>query len=124
MIAGFKKFILQGNVVDLAVGVIIGGVFGAVVKSFTEDILMQIIGAIFGKPDFGDLSFALGDGVVKYGLFLNALITFLITAAAIYFVVVTPINKMKDRRAAGAEDEVEPTNEEKMVALLEQIAGK
>ena len=52
MIAGFKKFILQGNVVDLAVGVIIGGVFGAVVKSFTEDILMQIIGAIFGKPDY------------------------------------------------------------------------
>ena len=124
MIAGFKKFILQGNVVDLAVGVIIGGVFGAVVKSFTEDILMQIIGAIFGKPDFGDLSFALGDGVVKYGLFLNALITFLITAAAIYFVVVTPINKMKDRRAAGVEADVEPSNEEKMIALLEQIAGK
>lgn len=123
MLAGFKKFIMQGNVVDLAVGVIIGGVFGAVVKSFTEDILMQIVGAIFGKPDFGTLSFKLGDGVVKYGNFLNALITFLITAAAIYFFVVLPINKLKDRRKAGEEPE-EPSNEERMVQLLEQIASK
>lgn len=123
MIAGFKKFIVQGNVVDLAVGVIIGSVFGAVVKSFTDDVLMAIIGGIFGKPSFGDLTFTVGDGVVKYGLFLNALITFLITAAAIYFFVVTPINKLKERRASG-EDAAEPTNEEKMVALLEQIAAK
>ncbi|MFN8053177.1 MAG: large conductance mechanosensitive channel protein MscL [Acidimicrobiales bacterium] len=124
MISGFKKFILQGNVVDLAVGIIIGGVFGAVVKSFTEDIIMQIVAAIVGKPDFGSLSFDLGDATIRYGNFLNAVITFVITAAAVYFAVVVPINHIKDRRSKGVADEVEPTNEERMVALLEQIAAK
>jgi len=121
VLAGFKKFIMQGNVVDLAVGVIIGVAFGAVVKSFTEDVLMQIVGAIFGKPDFGSLVLNLGDGKVNYGLFLNALITFVITAAAVYFAVVVPINKMKERKPAVDE---EPTGEDKMIALLEQIAQK
>jgi len=124
MFAGFKKFILQGNVVDLAVGVIIGGVFGAVVKSFTEDVLMQIVAAIVGKPDFSALTFELGDGVIRYGSFLNTIITFVVTAAAIYFAVVAPINHLRERRNQGAEAEVEPTNEERMVALLEQIARK
>ncbi len=122
MAAGFKKFIMQGNVVDLAVGVIIGAVFGAVVKSFTDDILMQIVAAIVGKPDFSSLSFELGKGVIRYGSFLNAVIAFLITAAAVYFFVVLPINTLKDRRKS-AEPE-DPTNEEKIVALLEQIAAK
>ena len=123
MLAGFKKFILQGNVVDLAVGVIIGGVFGAAVKSFTSDVLMPLIGAIIGKPTFDDLTVTIGDGVIRYGLFLNALVTFLITAAAIYFVVVMPINHMKERRAKG-EGAAEPTHEEQMIALLEQTAHK
>ncbi len=122
MAAGFKKFIMQGSVVDLAVGVIIGAVFGAVVKSFTDDILMQIVAAIVGKPDFSSLSFELGKGVIRYGSFLNAVIAFLITAAAVYFFVVLPINTLKDRRKS-AEPE-DPTNEEKIVALLEQIAAK
>ena len=123
MLAGFKKFIIQGNVVDLAVGVIIGASFGVVVKSFTDDILMAIIGAIVGKPNFSDLTFSIGDGVIRYGSFLTALVTFLITAAAVYFAVVMPINHLKDRRSKG-EDAAEPTHEEQMIALLGQIANK
>lgn len=126
MIAGFKKFIMQGNVVDMAVGIIIGGVFGAVVKSFTEDILMQIVAAIVGKPDFSQLSLTIGEGQdatqILYGSFLNALIAFLITAAAVYFFVVAPINALKARRKS--DEKEDPTNEEKMVSLLEQIAAK
>lgn len=122
MLAGFKKFIVQGNVVDLAVGIIIGGVFGAVVTSFTNDILMQIVAAIVGKPDFSALSFTIGKGVIRYGSFLNAAIAFLVTAAAVYFAVVVPMNAIKDRRKSSEPED--PSNEEKMVALLEQIAAK
>ena len=124
MIKGFKEFIMQGNVVDLAVGIVIGGVFGAVVTSFVNDVLMAFIGAIFGKPSFNDLTLDVGDGVIYYGRFLTALATFLITAAAIYFVVVVPMNRLRERRNRGQEAEVELSNEEKMVALLEQIAAK
>ena len=122
MLAGFKKFIVQGNVVDLAVGIIIGGVFGAVVTSFTNDILMQIVAAIVGKPDFSALSFTIGKGVIRYRSFLNAAIAFLVTAAAVYFAVVVPMNAIKDRRKSSEPED--PSNEEKMVALLEQIAAK
>ena len=124
MIKGFKEFIMQGNVVDLAVGIVIGAAFGAVVNSFVQDVLMAFIGAIFGKPTFDEMTFAVGDGVVYYGRFLTALVSFLIVAAAIYFVVVVPMNHLRERRNRGQEAEVELTNEEKMVALLEQIAAK
>jgi large conductance mechanosensitive channel len=103
MIKGFKDFILRGNVIDLAVAVVIGAAFGAVVKSFVDDILMQIIAAIFGQPNFSSLTFTIGKGVVRYGSFLNALITFVLVAAAIYFVVVLPLNKLAERRARGAD---------------------
>jgi large conductance mechanosensitive channel len=108
MIKGFKDFILRGNVIDLAVAVVIGAAFGAVINSFVNDILMQIIAAIVGKPSFADLSFAIGKGVIKYGSFLNALITFLLVAAAIYFVVIVPLNKLAERRARGQAPE-DPT---------------
>jgi large conductance mechanosensitive channel len=121
VLKGFKEFISKGSVVDLAVGVVIGAAFGAVIKSFTDDVLMAFIGAIFGKPNFGDLTFAVGDGTVFYGRFLNALITFLLTAAAIYFVVVVPINAMRNRQG---KPEEEMSNEDKMVELLERIANK
>ena len=103
MIKGFKDFILRGNVIDLAVAVVIGAAFGAVIKSFVDDILMQIIAAIVGKPSFADLSFKIGKGVIMYGSFLNALISFLLVAAAIYFIVVLPLNKLAERRARGAD---------------------
>ncbi len=123
MLAGFKKFIIQGNVVDLAVGIIIGVAFGAVIKSFTDDVLMALIGAIVGKPSFDQLTFAVGDGIVFYGKFLTNLVAFVITAGAVYFAVVVPLNMMKERRAKG-EGAAEPTSEEQMIALLEQIANK
>lgn len=123
MIAGFKKFILQGNVVDLAVGVVIGAAFGSVVGQFTAsfiDPLLKLIGG--GGLDGG--TFTINEVVFDYMAFFNAIITFLLTAAAVYFVVVVPMNALKERRNRGQEAEAEPTNEERMVALLEQIARK
>ncbi len=124
MIKGFKEFILRGNVVDLAVGIVIGAAFSAVVNSFVNDVLMAFIGAVFGQPNFNDLVLDVGDGQVMYGSFLTALVSFLLVAAAVYFVVVMPMNMLAERRSRGQETDVEPTNEERMVALLEQIANQ
>ncbi len=124
MLDGFKKFIMRGNVVDLAIGVVIGAAFGSVVSSFTDDVLMPLIGAIVGKPSFNDLTLEIGDGIVYYGRFITALLNFLIIAAAIYFLVVLPLNKLADRRKARQGEPVELTNEERMVELLERIAAK
>jgi len=124
VIAGFKKFIVQGNVVDLAVGVTIGAAFGAVIKQFTDSFINPLIKLVSGGGvDAG--TFTVDDVVFDYSAFINAVIAFAITAAAIYFVVVVPMNALKDRRAKGAPDEdVPPTPEERMVELLEQIANK
>jgi large conductance mechanosensitive channel len=124
VIKGFKEFILRGNVVDLAVGIVIGAAFSAVVTSFVDNVLMAFIGAIFGEPNFNDLVLEVGDGQVMYGAFLTALVSFLLVAAAVYFAVVVPMNMLAERRSRGEEDDVEPTNEERMVALLEQIANQ
>ena len=124
MLAGFKKFILQGNVVDLAVGVVIGAAFKGVVDALTTGIINPLIAAIFGKPNLDNVgTFTINNANFSIGVILTAAINFLIVAAAIYFVVVLPINTLKDRRSAG-EEPGDPTNEEKMVALLEQIASK
>jgi large conductance mechanosensitive channel len=119
MIKGFRDFIMRGNVVDLAVAVVIGAAFGAVITSFVNDVLMQIIAAIGGQPDFSSLSFKIGEGVIKYGAFLNALITFLLIAAAVYFVVVLPMNKLAERRAKGQD----PTTKECPHCLSEIPVG-
>ncbi len=124
MLAGFKKFIIQGNAVDLAVGVIIGAAFGAVVTSLVKDVITPIIGAIFGKPDFNGLTFKIGDGVVRYGSFITNVVNFVLIAAAVYFLIVAPINALNERRKRGGEPEDEKSNEDKMVELLERIAAK
>jgi large conductance mechanosensitive channel len=82
-----RKFLLRGNVIDLAVAVIIGIAFGAVVSSLVNDVLMAVIGAVFGKPNFNDLTFDLGGGVVRYGRFITALVSFLIIGTALFFIV-------------------------------------
>lgn len=123
MVEGFKKFIMGGNVVDLAVGVVIGAAFAAVVTQFTASFIAPLIALIAGGGVDGG-TFTIDDQVFDYGAFLNAIITFLLTAVAVYFVIVVPINALRERRAKGEEDDVEPTNEEKIVALLEQIAQK
>ena len=95
MIKGFKEFIMRGNVVDLAVAVVIGAAFGAVVTSLVADLLTPLIAAIVGEPDFSDLSFTINKSEFTYGNFINALISFLSIAAAVYFFVVVPLNRIK-----------------------------
>src|SRR5919205_3658550 len=101
MLKEFKAFIMRGNVMDLAVAVVIGAAFGAVVTSFVTNIVNPLIAAIVGKPDFSYLVANINGGEVKYGLFLNALISFLLIAAAVYFVMVAPMNAWKARQARG-----------------------
>jgi large conductance mechanosensitive channel len=93
----FKTFVLRGNVVDLAVGVVIGAAFAAVVTSFVENILTPVI-AIPGSVDFGDLDITISDSNIQYGQFLNAVITFVLIAAAVFFLVVRPVNALMARR--------------------------
>ena len=119
MIKEFREFLLRGNVVDLAVAVILGAAFGAVVTSFVNDVLMQIIAIFFGEPNFGGLSFTINDSEIRYGSFLNAVITFVTIAAAIFFFVVKPINSLMARRKAGLEPEPEAVPED--VVLLGEI---
>ncbi len=97
MLSGFRAFILRGNVVDLAVGVVIGAAFGTVVAAFTRDLLMPLIAAIVGKPDFSAISFTIGATVFPIGDFISAVVSFLLIAAAVYFFVVTPLNHMMAR---------------------------
>ncbi|HZU13806.1 MAG TPA: large conductance mechanosensitive channel protein MscL [Chloroflexota bacterium] len=95
--SGFKAFLLRGNVVDLAIGVVIGVAFAAVVTALVADLITPLIAAIGGQPNFGGLTFTVNHSIFKYGLFLNALISFLVIAAVIYFLVVVPYNHLMDR---------------------------
>ena len=108
MLKDFKTFLLRGNVVDLAVAVVIGAAFGAVVTAMVEDIITPIIAAIGGQPDFATLTFTINGSVFKYGAFLNAIISFVIIAAVIFFVVVKPMSLMLARMARG-EKPADPT---------------
>ena len=94
MPSGFKQFILRGNVVDLAVGVVIGAAFGAVVTALVKDLLTPLIAAIVKQPDFSALTFTVNNSKFLYGEFINALLSFVIIAAAVYFFVVLPINAL------------------------------
>jgi large conductance mechanosensitive channel len=94
---GFKQFILRGNVVDLAVGVVIGAAFGTLVTALVRDLLSPLIGALVQVPNFSGLSFIVNKSRFMYGDFLNALISFLIVAAAVYYFVVVPVNHLVSR---------------------------
>ena len=97
MLSGFKQFILRGNVVDMAVGVVVGAAFAGVVGAFTKDLLTPLIAAIVGQPDFSSIHFTVNGSVFALGDFINALISFLLVAAAVYFFVVTPVNMLVAR---------------------------
>jgi large conductance mechanosensitive channel len=112
MLRGFKDFIMRGNLVELAVAFIIGAAFATVISTFTT-VLMGFIGKIGGKPDFSSVTIA----DVNVGLFINAVISFLIVAAVIYFFVITPYNKLQERMAKGEE----PTPPAPEIALLSEI---
>lgn len=107
MLNDFKAFILRGNVVDLAVGIVIGVAFKAIVDSFVADLMTPLIGAIGGQPDFSSLHFTINSSVFRYGAFLNEVISFVIVAAVVFFFVVTPVNAMLAR--AKKEPPVDPT---------------
>jgi len=94
MLKGFRNFILRGNVMDLAVAVIIGGAFSAITKSLVDDIITPLIAAVVGKPDFSNIVFTIGTTPVKIGNFINAVIYFLIIAFVIYFFLVLPTQKL------------------------------
>lgn len=121
MISGFKKFILRGNVVDLAIAVVIGAAFGAIVTALAKDFIGGLIGAVFSTKRFQTASFTLNGSEVIYGSTITAVLNFLIVATVIYFVVVVPMNELARRRKAGdeaAEEAAEPSEE---VVLLGEI---
>ena len=97
MLKEFRDFVLRGNVVDLAVAVVIGAAFGAVVTSLVENLVTPLIAAIGGEPDFGALAFTINESRFGYGAFLNAVISFLVIAAVIFFLVVKPLNTLMSR---------------------------
>ncbi len=101
MLKGFRQFVFRGNVVDLAVAVVIGAAFGGVVTALVKDLLTPLIAAIVGKPDFSGLKITLHGSEILYGDFLNALIAFLMVAAAIYFFVIVPMNALTARLRRG-----------------------
>ena len=103
----FRDFILRGNVVDLAVAVVLGAAFGAVVTGFVSSFITPLIALIGGKPDFSDLTFSISGTVFAYGTFLNLLISFLVIAAVVFFVVVKPVNALMARLKRGEEPEPE-----------------
>ncbi len=119
MIKEFREFLLRGNVIDLAVAVIIGAAFGAVVTSFVEDLLTPLIAALGGETDFAGLTFTINESRFRYGEFINAILSFVIIAAAVFFAVVKPVNALMERRKAGLEPE--PTAVPEDVVLLGEI---
>jgi large conductance mechanosensitive channel len=109
LVNDFRQFLLRGNVVDLAVGVVIGAAFGQVVSTIVSGLVTPIIAAIGGEPDFSNLTFTINESQFKYGLVINAIISFLIVATAVFFFVVRPVNALMDRFRTEP-DVAEPTH--------------
>jgi len=105
---GFKQFLLRGNVVDLAVGVVIGAAFGAVVTAFVKDLLTPLIAALVKQPDFSTMTFTVNGSKFLYGEFINSLLSFLLIAGAVYYFVVLPVNALV-ARSRRAEKPADPT---------------
>ena len=118
VIKEFREFILRGNVVDLAVAVVIGAAFGAVVGAFVTDIVTPLIAALGGQPSFRGLKFTVNGSVFTYGHFINAVVTFLIVAAVIFFFVVKPLNVLMARRK---QEDKEPAAPAEDVRVLTEI---
>ena len=108
MLSDFKKFVLRGNVVDLAVAVVIGAAFTAVVTAFVADFITPLIAAIFGKSNFNDLYFTVNKSEFHYGAFINALLSFLVVATVVFFAVVVPLNMLMKRLNLLPKEEPEP----------------
>jgi large conductance mechanosensitive channel len=107
MLMEFRDFLMKGNIVELAVAFVMGVAFGALVTSLVDDLVMPIVAMIFGKPSFDDLTFTINDAVFRYGSFITAAITFIATAAAIFFFVVKPYESVMARFTKPAEDAID-----------------
>jgi large conductance mechanosensitive channel len=124
MLKGFKQFILRGNVIDLAVAVVIGLAFNAVIHALVTDIVTPLIAAIFGKPNFANLTFTIHHSRFLYGDLINYIIGFLSVAAAIYFLVVAPMNALKQRRQSGQDVEAEISEEIQLLTEIRDLLAR
>ncbi|PFG73207.1 large conductance mechanosensitive channel protein MscL [Tepidiforma thermophila] len=115
----FRDFVLRGNVLDLAVAVVIGAAFTTVVNSLVANVLTPFIAAIIGQPSFGEINFDIGDATIEIGLFFEAVVNFLIVAAVIFFFVIKPVNLLLERRKRGEAPADLPTPED--IQLLREI---
>jgi large conductance mechanosensitive channel len=120
MIKEFRDFLMRGNLLELAVALVMGLAFAALISSLVDDLIMPVIAMIIGKPDFSGLTFTINDAVFRYGAFITALITFVSTAAAIFFFVVKPVNAMM-ARSKRPEEEVVSDEERRHQELLAAI---
>ena len=118
MLSGFRQFVLRGNVLDLAVAVVIGGAFGAVVTALVKDLITPLIAAAVGQPDFSAIVFVVNGSRFLIGDFINALLSFLLIAAAVYFFVIAPLNALVARRRRG-ETPADPTTKKCAECLSE-----
>ena len=120
MVKDFKAFLLRGNVVDLAVAVVIGAAFGSVVTALVKDLITPFIAAVGGKPNFEGLQFTINHSVFMYGAFLNSLLSFLIIAAVIFFFVVKPLNALMTKMSK-KDVETPPAAKDAQLIVLEEI---
>ena len=118
MLKGFKDFVLRGNVVDLAVAVVIGAAFGGVVSAFADDVIGGLIGVVGGSPDFGRAGFTVNGSRIVYGTTITALINFLIVSAVVYFAIVVPMTRLAGGRGAEAQADT-PAPSDEAVLLTE-----
>jgi large conductance mechanosensitive channel len=122
MLNGFKEFISRGNAIDMAVGIIIGGAFTPIVTAITENVLLPLIAAIFGQPNFDTIAqFTVNGSTISPGTIVTALVNFLLVAAALYFFVVVPMNKLAERRSTGEEEEAEMADDVKVITEIRDL---
>ena len=120
ILKGFKEFAMRGNVMDMAVGVIIGGAFGKIVSSLVDDVIMPVIGVLTGGVDFSKLSLMVGDAEVKYGMFIQNIIDFLIIAICI-FSMIKVMNSISAKKKEEPAAPAEPSNEEKLLSEIRDL---
>ena len=120
MLKGFRDFISRGNVIDLAVGVIIGGAFGAVVSSLVADVITPLIGMVFGAPDFSGIKL----GSVMIGKFMNAVVSFLMVAVGVYFFIVVPINRLSAKKEVAPASPPPPNPQETLLREIRDLLAR
>jgi large conductance mechanosensitive channel len=120
MLKGFREFITRGNVVDLAVGIVIGAAFSAIVSSLVADVITPLIGAVFGKPDFSGIAL----GPIQLGKFLNAVVSFLMLAAGVYFFVVMPMNRLTRKKDLAPPPPPAPSVEARLLTEIRDLLAR